>query len=37
MNKYIIIVIMLLSGCVWANAGGRDPQKGYRGFVESES
>lgn len=37
MNKYFCIILLALLGSTIAQAAGRDPQKGYRGFVESES
>lgn len=37
MKKYIIIVLLVLFGVTQMNAELRDPQRGYRGFVESEN
>lgn len=37
MKKTIIIVLIVMLGVVRMHAEGRDPQRGYRGFVESEN
>lgn len=34
-KKFVVVVLVLVSP--WVNAVGREPQRGYRGFVESES
>lgn len=37
MRKIFVIITILLVGFAQLHAGGRDPQRGYRGFVEVES